>query len=231
MVSYKQERDSSRPRRARNSLTRSEIVVAAREVLTERGEAGFTLRAVGERLGASAMALYNHVTSKDDLLDATLDSVLLELGLRDDPTQPPAEVLLGFAERHLAHLRAHPWAVTALLARPSPGIGAMIAGEAYLAVALRAGGRPAEAVQLFTGVLAVIYGAAAFLAGPGTASTRQDREAVEATITEAQAAMFPATAAVAGELAEYGSPEQLRGILTALIGGLLPDRQGDAART
>lgn len=215
---------ADRPRRARNSLTRAEIVAAAREVLRDSGAAGFTIRAVGERLGASAMSLYTHVSSKEELLDVALDDVLLELvpALADDPARPAADILLGFAEAHLALLRAHPWAVPVLLSRPLPGPGATAVGERYFAAALRGGASPLQAVEVFTGVVAVVYGAAGFLVEPGPASGGQRRDEVDERMLASLSAEFPATATVMPHLMTYGSDAQLRGILRALIDGLMP---------
>jgi AcrR family transcriptional regulator len=224
MVSYTQ--GGPRKRRARNSLTRAEIVEAAREVLREGGIEAFTIRAVADRLGASAMSLYNHVESKEEVLDAALDGLLLELQLADDPTRPAADVLVEHAERHLAHLRANRWAIPALFRRPDPGLGATLVGEAYLSTALRGGASPQTAVDLFTAIIATVYGAAGFLGSEG--ESQQTREEIAAMIAQVP---FPATASVAVPLAAYGDDAQLHRILTALVGGLLPDQPGDGRRT
>lgn len=214
----------SRIRRRRNSLTRAQVVAAARGVLQDAGVAGFTIRAVGDRLGASAMSLYTHVASKEQLLDAALDDVLLEFPLTDDPSRSPHEMLVAFAEAHLAVLRAHPWAVPALLSRPMPGPGATAVGEQYFAAALRGGATPREAVQVFTGLVAVVYGAAGFLAEPAPASGGQQRAEVEDRIAASIADRYPATATVRHELLVYGSDEQVHGVLRALVDGLMPQR-------
>ena len=222
MVSYTQDPAGKKPRRGRNSLSRPEIIVAAREVLADAGAAGFTIRAVAERLGASAMSLYNHVASKEELLDAALDDVLSELGLADDPARPANDVLVGFAQAHLALLRAHPWAVPALLSRPLPGPGATAVGEQYFAAALRGGATALQAVEVFTGVVAVVYGAAGFLVEPPAASGGQQRSDVEDRMLAGMAEAYPATATVMPHLMAYGSDEQLHGILRALVHGLMP---------
>ena len=211
--------ESARPRRRRNSLTTAEITAAARQVLIANGLEGFTMRAVAARLGAGPMALYTHVASKEELLDLVLDGLLGELAGPDDPTRPWDEVVVEAALRLLDHLRAHPWAVPALFSRPDPGRGATAAGELYLAAALRGGLNAAESVLLFTGLLALVYGAAGFLsssAGPAA----QDRAAVAAVIREASADTFPATAAVAEELVDYGSDAQVRAIVEAYVRGV-----------
>jgi AcrR family transcriptional regulator len=47
-----------------------DLVTAALEIITRRGPAALTLRAVAKRLGVSQTAPYRHFTSKDALLEA-----------------------------------------------------------------------------------------------------------------------------------------------------------------
>jgi AcrR family transcriptional regulator len=211
---------AARRRRARNSLTRAEIVGAARAILSADGVRACTVRAVAERLGAAPMAIYTHVASKEEMLDAALDGLLSELDLVDEPARGWTEVVVGYAERHLMLLATNPWAVPVLLARPVPGPAATAIGEVYLATALRGGASPRTAVEAFTGVLAIIYGAAGFLTGAGADPAAQSRDDVEGLIAETPRGMFPATEAVAAELAAFGSPRQVHDILTALVDGL-----------
>jgi AcrR family transcriptional regulator len=224
MISYTQ--GEPRKRRARNSLTRPEIVEAARDVLRDGGIEAFTIRAVADRLGASAMSLYNHVESKEDVLDAALDGLLLELRLADDPARPAGEMLVEHAERHLALLQANRWAIPALFRRPDPGLGATLVGEAYLATALRGGADAQTAVDIFTGIIGIVYGAAGFLGSEG--ESQQTREEIAAAIAQVP---FPATASVAAPLAAYGDDAQLHRILSALVSGLLPHQPRDGRRT
>lgn len=212
--------DQPRRRRARNSLTRAEIVGAARSILASDGVRSFTIRTVAERLGAAPMAIYTHVASKEALLDAALDSMLSELRLVDDPEREWDEVVVSYAERHLGLLIANPWALPVLLGRPVPGPAATAIGEVYLATALRGGASARLAVTAFTGVLAFIYGAAGFLTGGGDDPAAQSRAEVEDLIVETPRGLFPATEAVAHELARFGSPEQVHLALTALVSGL-----------
>jgi AcrR family transcriptional regulator len=209
----------------RNSLTRAEIADAARGILSSEGAGALTMRAVAQLLGAAPMALYTHVASKEQLLDEVLDAVLSELlrgedRLVDDPGRPWTEVVVGFGERHLALLTANPWAVPVLLARPAPGAAATAVGELYLATALRGGASARTAVEAFTGVLAVIYGAAGLLNSAAAATDAQSRAQVERQIVDTPPGMFPATEAVAPELARFGSPDQVHDVLTALVEGL-----------
>ncbi len=57
---------------SRPILTRERIVAAAVALVDEAGPDALTMRAVADRLGAGAMSLYRHVTSRDELLDLVL---------------------------------------------------------------------------------------------------------------------------------------------------------------
>ena len=49
--------------------TESEILEAARDLLAEKGERAVTMRAVAERVGITATAIYRHYRDKDALLE------------------------------------------------------------------------------------------------------------------------------------------------------------------
>ncbi|WP_035843179.1 TetR/AcrR family transcriptional regulator C-terminal domain-containing protein [Kitasatospora azatica] len=66
-------------RPARALLSREIIARAALDVVDETGPGGLTMRALAERLGVKAASLYNHVASKDELLDALAELVNAEI--------------------------------------------------------------------------------------------------------------------------------------------------------
>ncbi len=72
----------------RAGLTHDAVLDAAHGVLTERGMAGLSMRAVAGRLGVAPNALYSHVAGKDELVDALLDDILRELELPDPHSDP-----------------------------------------------------------------------------------------------------------------------------------------------
>ena len=55
------------------------LLVAAREMITEHGLAGFSLRKVGQAVGVSQAALYRHFAGKTDLLAAVACGCFLEV--------------------------------------------------------------------------------------------------------------------------------------------------------
>ena len=71
----------------RDTLTREQIVDAAIELLDRDGLEGLNMRALGQRLGSAATAVYWHVGSKDNLIALAADQVWNEIG-RPDPAGP-----------------------------------------------------------------------------------------------------------------------------------------------
>lgn len=61
---------------ASRDLTRNRIVQAGLEILDREGLEAVTMRSVGAALGVTAMALYKHVSGKDDLMRAIAEHVL-----------------------------------------------------------------------------------------------------------------------------------------------------------
>lgn len=141
----------------RTPLDRARIVAAAVELANEHGIAGVTMRAVARGLGVEAMSLYNHVSSRDDLLDGMVDAVFAEIAL------PPAqsgwrEAMDQRAASARAVLLRHPWAVGLLDSRGTPGPATLRHHDAVLG-ALRAGGfSVAGAARAFSVIDSYLYG-------------------------------------------------------------------------
>lgn len=100
-------------------LSRTTILAAALELVDERGLEGFSLRALGARLGVSQMAAYRHFHSRAAIIDALADQLLEEIRL-DDPRDiaDPDERILSYARRARSVLLAHPALVPVVTARP-----------------------------------------------------------------------------------------------------------------
>lgn len=70
-----------RPRLGEPTLSRERVVERALELADAEGVGALTMRRLGRELGVEAMALYTHVSSKDDLLSAIGSRILAELEL------------------------------------------------------------------------------------------------------------------------------------------------------
>lgn len=97
------------------------IVDAAIGLADRDGMAAVSMRAVGQRLGRTAMALYTYVADKAELVDLMYDKVLGEL-----PTEYPLgegwrAALTAWARDHRAFYLRHPWVLQVSQARPVLG--------------------------------------------------------------------------------------------------------------
>jgi len=219
MVRYETPNSSPAKRRQRNSITRDEIVASARALCERDGVAGLTIRAVADAMGASPMSLYNHVSTKDELLDGILDDVMGDLSFTRMDAESWQQELERFALTLAAHLDNHRWAVLPLMSRPDPGERTTAVGEIPLAAALRGGLSASVAVTAFAGILSLVYGRASFLAAADLPGAQKPAE-VDARIASAMEDRYPATATVAPELMRYADPVHLERGVRALISGL-----------
>ncbi len=62
----------------RGTLDREMIVAASLRLLDERGTRGFSMPALGRALGADPSAVYRHFASKDDLVLAITDELIVQ---------------------------------------------------------------------------------------------------------------------------------------------------------
>lgn len=129
-------RRPGRPRGDAPPLTREAIVAAALELLDAAGPAGFTMRALAERLGVTAMAIYHHAKSRDELIGAMAESV--HAGIDMPVSGSPREVIATLLRRYCDAVLAHPNLTLAMVADPSRHAGAAASLSRELKQALAA---------------------------------------------------------------------------------------------
>ena len=101
------------------SLSRERIVEEALALLDEEGEEALSMRRLAQRLGASTMSTYHHVSDKETLLDLVTDRVMSELRLPShDASWQDAVRTMAWSFRSLTH--QHPAVFRLVLARPRP---------------------------------------------------------------------------------------------------------------
>ncbi|MEU5694536.1 TetR/AcrR family transcriptional regulator [Actinosynnema sp. NPDC020468] len=149
---------------AKPGLTLESILDAAVAVADEGGMASLSMRAVGERLGRTAMALYGYVPGKAELVDLMYDRVLAELPTSYDLSVGWRAALTAWAQDSRAfHLR-HPWVLVVSQARPVLGPHEFVVLETVLSV-LRETGLPPSVLRGVVGtVVQFVRGAAAVIA-------------------------------------------------------------------
>lgn len=150
------------PRAARRgTLSRQVVLEAALRVVDAEGLEALNMRRLGAELSVDPMSIYNHVRSKDALLDGIVDL------LWEDIPAPPndgdwVEQLRVFTRSLRALMRGHPHAAPLVLRRmvlPEPALRAF---QARLGILRRAGFETERAAEILRTLFS--YGAGYALA-------------------------------------------------------------------
>lgn len=126
---------------AQQPLTRSRILRCAVQVADRDGLEAASLRRVAGELGVHVTSLYNHVATKDALLDGLVEELLgsADLPLGELPWEQWVRRFVAAAATLAGH---HPGAFAVLLRRPVQGPRAAATFEVGLAAFRRAGMTP-----------------------------------------------------------------------------------------
>ena len=108
--------DEAKPR---TPLTRERILQAAVELADRGGVDALSMRKLAQDLDVVPMALYRHVANKDELLDAMVDAVMVEI----DALETGLDWKEAMRRRILSArrmLQRHPWAASVIESRTDP---------------------------------------------------------------------------------------------------------------
>ena len=89
-------------------------------VADDDGLEAVTMRRLASELGVEAASLYHHVTGKNQILDGLVEVVAAEIK-RPMPSTDWRAAISERAHHTRAGLRRHPWAVSLMASRTSPG--------------------------------------------------------------------------------------------------------------
>jgi AcrR family transcriptional regulator len=138
-------------------LNRDRVLRAAVAFADENGIETLSMRKLAQTVGVEAMSLYNHVASKENLLDGMIDLVFSEIEL------PSA----GEGWKAAMHQRAisvrtvlsrHRWAIGLMESRASPGAATMQHHDAVLGCLRDAGFSLELAAHAYAALDSYIYG-------------------------------------------------------------------------
>ncbi|MEO3849960.1 TetR/AcrR family transcriptional regulator [Streptomyces sp. B8F3] len=137
----------ARPRKP--LLSHERIVTAALALVDAEGLQAVSTRRLAAELGVSGPSLYNHFTTKDELLDAAVDAVVAEVDLSMFADGSPwPEALLAWARSYRAALAAHPNIVPVLAQGPGRRPAALRLADAVFGGMVAAGWPPAQATRV-----------------------------------------------------------------------------------
>ncbi len=101
-------------------LSKQRVVAEAVRLADREGVEGLSMRRLAGALGAGAMSLYHYVASKDELLDAMIDIVFEEI----EPPPVDSDWRSAMRREGLSTqqvLARHPWAISLMESRTTPG--------------------------------------------------------------------------------------------------------------
>ncbi len=104
----------------RAPLSRQRVADGALALIDQHGFEGLSMRKLGAALGVEAMSLYNHVSNKEDLLDAVTDELYVKIlaayGQPDGDWRVKARRM---AATYVRVAEEHPNAIPLLVERPA----------------------------------------------------------------------------------------------------------------
>lgn len=136
----------ARPRQP--MLSRERIVSAALALIDAEGLDAVSTRRLAIELGVSGPSLYNHVATKDDLLDAVVDAVVGEVDLSMFPSPDWQNALDAWARSYRAALAAHPGVIPVLPSRVGRRPNALRLADAVFGGLVDAGWPRREATRV-----------------------------------------------------------------------------------
>lgn len=158
----------------REPLSRERLLRGAIAVADSGGIGALTMRSLAQELGVKPMALYHHVSNKDEILDGVIDIVFSEIELPPDDTDwRSAMRRRALSARSV--LARHPWATPLMESRATPGPATLRHHDAVLGILRRGGFSITMAAHAYSLLDSYIYGFALQEAGlPFDASTAHD---------------------------------------------------------
>jgi len=148
---------TNRSAKPRTPLSRERVVRAALVVADAGGIDSLSIRHIAEELGSKPMALYNHIASKNDILDGIVDLVFGEIAVPSDHTDWKEAMRLRAYSARDALVR-HPWASTLMQSRTNPGPATLRHQNAVIGSLRAAGFTIHQAAHAFSVMDSYIYG-------------------------------------------------------------------------
>ncbi|HEY3336278.1 MAG TPA: TetR/AcrR family transcriptional regulator [Candidatus Limnocylindrales bacterium] len=167
----------------------------------ERGIEALTMRELAARLGIEAASLYNHVSSKDDLLVGMADVVIGEIDLPPEGTGW-RETMRRRAMSARELFARHPWAAALIDTRMQREPSGLAYADRVLGTLVRAGLAPAVAGNAFLVLDSYIYGYERQLSTVARDDGGDSTGAAQAVADALPPGAYPALAQVAAAYAE-----------------------------
>ena len=171
-------------------LSRDRVLRTAIELADEDGIESLSMRRLGRVLGVEAMSLYNHVASKDDLLDGLADIIVGEI----EVTSAGGDWKAAMRKRAISArevLGRHPWAGGLMDSRVNPSPARLRYPDAVIGILRDAGFSIELAVHAFFTLDSYIYGFAVQEKNLPSCTPEELARMSELTLRELPAGEYP----------------------------------------
>jgi AcrR family transcriptional regulator len=141
----------------RPPLSKERALATALALADAEGIESVTMRKLAKALGVEAMSLYHHVANKNDILDGMVEMVFGEIELPTDETDWKSAMRQRAASLRAA-LTRHPWAISIMESRTSPGPATLRHHDFVIGCCRRAGFSIELSAHAFSLLDSYIYG-------------------------------------------------------------------------
>lgn len=171
-------------------LSRERILRAAIALVDKSGIELLTMRQLGQELGVEGMSLYNHVASKEDVIDGIVDLVMHEIELSLQEVDWKRAIRQGANSAREVFAR-HPWAPSLVASRRKPGPATLRHHDNFIGILRRGGFTIAMAAHAFSALDSYIYGFAIQEANLPLENSEQVAEVAENILGQLAADEYP----------------------------------------
>ena len=221
------------PRGRRAGLTRALVLDAAINLIDRDGLESFSLRRLACELGVEPMSLYNHVASKDDLLDGVVEVVMAKLAMTGPLSGTWEDQIRQAANAFRDVLLSHPQVSIVVLTRRVLTDRPLGVLREAISPFVSAGLEPADALVVLRAFTAFLTGTILRELGSDMSFAAVDSAVDESRVANLADSMDPVVADSAQEIARIDHDAVFQRGLELFIAGLQAQLQlpGGTPRT
>ncbi|MFF2388811.1 TetR/AcrR family transcriptional regulator C-terminal domain-containing protein [Agromyces sp. NPDC058104] len=171
-----------------STVNREQLVEAALALVDEHGSDALTMRSLAKRVNRQVSSLYNHVGSRDELIELVRARIVEGIDTSPFDGQPWDVGLEGWARSYLTVFAAHPNLIRVLATTPIRDVSTFVIYDTVIGALIDGGWPLQDAVAVMRTVEAHVLGSALDIVAP---SDMLDQASVPAELERAHAALDP----------------------------------------
>lgn len=171
-----------------STVNRAQLVTAALAIVDEHGSDALTMRSLATRVHRQVSSLYNHVGSRDELIELVRARIVEGIDTSAFDGREWDAALEAWARSYLTAFAAHPNLIRILATSPIRDVSTFAMYDIVIGALITAGWPLQEAVAVMRTVEAHVLGSALDLVAPGDMLAQSS---VPAELTMVHAALAP----------------------------------------